>query len=50
MAIRDDIIAIPDERLRNGNVSADYLVFMDILDAPQRWWTGWGTLRSGGFD
>lgn len=48
MAVRDDIIAIPDERLRNGEIAADYLVFMDFLDAPKRWWTGWGDFEGEG--
>ena len=48
MTIRDDILAIPDEKLRNGSIGADYLVFMDFLDAPKRWWTGWGNIESDG--
>lgn len=50
MTIRDDIIAIPDATLRTGNISADYLVHMDFLDTPKRWWTGWGKIRSGGYE
>lgn len=46
--IRDEIITIPDEQLRRGNISADYLVFMDFDGAPKRWWTGWGDLRANG--
>ncbi|MBU2359707.1 MAG: hypothetical protein KKB02_12370 [Alphaproteobacteria bacterium] len=48
MTVRDDIIAIPDEKLRNARIAADYLIFMDFLDAPRLVWTGWGTLITGG--
>ena len=48
MAIRDDIIAIPDSKIRNAKVASDYLVFMDFADSPKRFWTGWGDLVSGG--
>lgn len=48
MTTRDDILAIPDERLRNGEVSADYLIFMDFVDAPTYVWTGWGYLQTSG--
>lgn len=48
MTTRDDIIAIPDEKLRNARVSADYLIFMDFKDAPKRIWTGWGSLETEG--
>ena len=48
MTIRDDINAIPDADLRSGAISADYLVHMDFVDMPKRWWTGWGDLESGG--
>jgi hypothetical protein len=49
VTIRDDILAIPDAKLRTGAISADYLVFMDFLDTPKRWWTGWGDIESGGY-
>ncbi|MCF7700556.1 hypothetical protein [Loktanella sp. M215] len=29
MTVRDDIIAIPDEKLRTAPIAADYLIFMD---------------------
>ena len=45
---RDELLAVPNEKLRNGNISADYLVHMDCLDAPKNWWTGWGDLRTSG--
>lgn len=48
MGIREDIIAIPDEKFRTGNISADYLVFMDFADAPKRWWTGFGDINTDG--
>ena len=49
MAARDDLLAIPDEFLRHGRVGQAALVFMDFLDAPKRWWTGYGDLEVGGF-
>ncbi len=48
MAIRDDIIAVPDAKLRTGQIAADYLIFMDFVDAPRRVWTGWGNLETAG--
>lgn len=48
MTTRDDIIAVPDDRLRNAQIAADYLIFMDFLDAPRRVWTGWGDLVTEG--
>lgn len=48
MGVRDDIVAIPDADLRNAHVAADYLIFMDFEDAPQRVWTGWGDLEVSG--
>jgi hypothetical protein len=48
MAIRDDIIAVPDANLRGGQIAADYLIFMDFADAPRRVWTGWGDLVTAG--
>lgn len=49
MTVRDEIIAIPDSKLRNANIAADYLIFMDFLDAPRRIWTGWGDLVAEGY-
>ncbi|MDP0929004.1 hypothetical protein Q0601_17605 [Paracoccus onubensis] len=49
MAARDDLLAIPDEFLRSGRVGQAALVFMDFLDAPKRWWSGYGDLPAGGF-
>lgn len=48
MSIRNDILAVPDADLRAGNVAGAALVFMDFLDAPKRWWTGFGDLDAGG--
>ena len=48
MPARDDLIAIPDELLRNGNIGQAALVFMDFRDSPQRWWTGFGDLNVAG--
>lgn len=48
MGARDDILAIPDELLRNGRVSEASLVFMDFKDNPRRWWTGFGDLVTAG--
>src|SRR5690606_36009119 len=49
MAARDDLLAIPDEFLRSGRVGQAALVSMDFLDAPKRWWSGYGDLPAGGF-
>lgn len=48
MGARDDLIAIPDEVLRNGGIGQAVLVFMDFLDTPKRWWIGFGDLSLGG--
>lgn len=48
MAARDDLLAIPDEVLRNGSIAQAVLVFMDFVGAPKRWWTGFGDLEVGG--
>lgn len=45
---RDELLAIPNEKLRQGNISADYLVYMDFEGTPKNWWTGWGDLRAMG--
>ncbi|RJE87954.1 hypothetical protein [Paracoccus onubensis] len=49
MGAREDLLAIPDEFLRHGRVGQAALVFMDFLDAPKRWWSGYGDLPVGGF-
>ncbi|MTH76309.1 hypothetical protein [Paracoccus aestuariivivens] len=48
MTARDDLLAIPDEVLRNGSIAQAALVHMDFLDSPQRWWTGFGDLDVAG--
>ena len=48
MAVRDDLIAIPDELLRSGEIGQAVLVWMDFKDAPKRWWTGFGDMDAGG--
>ncbi|RMC37491.1 hypothetical protein [Paracoccus alkanivorans] len=49
MGAREDLLAIPDEFLRHGRIGHAALVHMDFLDAPKRWWTGYGDLEVGGF-
>ena len=49
MGVRDDLLAIPDEVLRQGRIGQAALVHMDFRDSPQRWWTGFGPLDVGGF-
>ena len=48
MGARDDLLAIPDEVLRNGQIGQAALVFMDFRDTPRRWWAGFGDLDAGG--
>lgn len=48
MGAREDLLAIPDEVLRNGRIGQAALVFMDFRDAPKRWWTGFGDLDVAG--
>lgn len=48
MAARDDLLAIPDETLRNGSIGQAVLVHMDFRDTPKRWWTGWGDIEVNG--
>lgn len=48
MGAREDLLAIPDELLRSGRIGQAVLVFMDFLDAPKRWWTGFGDMEVGG--
>lgn len=48
MPARDDLLAIPDDVLRNGRIGQAALVFMDFRDAPKRWWTGFGDLDVAG--
>ncbi|MFG6081596.1 hypothetical protein ACEUZ9_002220 [Paracoccus litorisediminis] len=48
MGAREDLLAIPDELLRNGSIAQAVLVYMDFKDGPKRWWTGFGDLDVGG--
>ncbi|MFH5773600.1 hypothetical protein ACHFJ0_05060 [Paracoccus sp. NGMCC 1.201697] len=48
MGAREDLLAIPDEVLRSGRIGQAVLVFMDFLDSPQRWWSGFGDMEAGG--
>ena len=48
MPARDDLLAIPDEVLRDGSIAQAVLVHMDFQGAPKRWWTGFGELVVGG--
>lgn len=48
MGARDDLLAIPDEVLRQGQIGGAALVHMAFKDSPQRWWTGFGDLDAGG--
>lgn len=48
MGAREDLLAVPDEMLRDGRIGQEMLVFMNFLDGPKRWWTGFGDLDVGG--
>lgn len=48
MGAREDLLAIPDEVLRSGEIGQAVLVFMDFRDAPKRWWTGFGDMDVAG--
>lgn len=48
MGVREDLLAIPDDVLRSGQIGQAALVFMDFRDTPKRWWTGFGDLDAGG--
>lgn len=50
MGARDDLLAIPDELLRDGSIAEAVLVFMDFAVAPKRWWAGFGPLTHAGYD
>lgn len=49
MGVREDLLAIPDDVLRRGQVGQAALVHMDFRDSPQRWWTGFGDLDAAGY-
>ena len=48
MGARDDLLAIPNEVLRSGQIAQAVLVHMDFQGAPKRWWTGFGDLEVAG--
>lgn len=50
MGARDDLLAIPDELLRNGSIAEAVLVFMDFGTGAKRWWAGFGPLTHAGYD
>lgn len=48
MGAREDLLAIPDELLRNGAIAEAVLVFMDFSTGAKRWWNGFGDLNHAG--
>lgn len=48
MGARDDLLAIPDELLRNGTIAEAVLCWMDFATGPKRWWAGFGDLQHAG--
>lgn len=48
MGAREDLLAIPDEVLRSGQIAQAVLVHMDFQGAPKRWWSGFGDLAVAG--
>ena len=48
MGAREDLLAIPDEVLRNGSIAQAVLVHMDFRETPKRWWGGFGDMQTGG--
>lgn len=50
MGARDDLLAIPDEVLRNGTIAEAVLCWMDFATGPKRWWAGFGDLTHAGYD
>ena len=48
MGVREDLLAIPDEVLRSGQIGQAALVWMDFAGGAKRWWTGFGDLDAGG--
>lgn len=49
MTARDDLLAIPDELLRNGSIAEAVLCWMDFATGAKRWWAGFGDLDHAGF-
>ncbi len=50
MGAREDLLAIPDELLRDGSIAEAVLVFMDFATGAKRWWAGFGPLTHAGYD
>lgn len=48
MSARDDLLAIPDEQLRNGDIAEAVLCWMDFSTGAKRWWAGFGDLQHAG--
>ncbi|WP_423212246.1 hypothetical protein [Paracoccus yeei] len=48
MGAREDLLAIPDDVLRSGQIAQAVLVHMDFQGAPKRWWSGFGDLEVAG--
>lgn len=48
MGARDDLLAIPDDLLRNGSIAEAVLVWMDFATGAKRWWAGFGPLDHAG--
>jgi hypothetical protein len=48
MGARDDLLAIPDELLRNGSIAEAVLCWMDFSTGAKRWWAGFGDLQHAG--
>lgn len=48
MGAREDLLAIPDELLRNGDIAEAVLCWMDFASGAKRWWAGFGDLQHAG--
>ena len=48
MGARDDLLAIPDELLRDGTIAEAVLCWMDFGTGAKRWWAGFGDLDHAG--
>ena len=48
MGVREDLLAIPDDVLRSGQIGQAALVWMDFAGGAKRWWTGFGDLEAAG--
>lgn len=50
MGAREDLLAIPDDQLRNGSIAEAVLCWMDFGTGAKRWWAGFGPLTHAGYD